>query len=65
MKHSEARQGSSDYDQESDDRLVKAAYEFNRSYASGFVAVEGSVSGEGSSSSAAPQPLPLPQPVQQ
>jgi hypothetical protein len=26
MKHSEARQASSDYDQESDDRLVKAAF---------------------------------------
>ena len=32
MKHSEQRQGSADYDQESDDRLVKAAYEFNLSY---------------------------------
>ena len=29
MKHSEQRQASDDYDQENDDRLVKAAYEFN------------------------------------
>ena len=65
MKHSEARQGSADYDQESDDRLVKAAYDFNLAYASGFAADAGSSSGEGSSSSPAPHPLPPPQPVQQ
>ena len=34
MKHSEQRQGSADYDQESDDRLVKAAYDFNLQFAS-------------------------------
>ena len=50
MKHSEQRQGSADYDQESDDRLVKAAYEFNLTYASGFTAESGSSGGEGSSS---------------
>ena len=29
QKHSEARQASDDYDQQADDRLVKAAYDFN------------------------------------
>ena len=29
QKHSEARQASEDYDQQADDRLVKAAYDFN------------------------------------
>ena len=47
MKHSEQRQGSSDYDQESDDRLVKAAYEFNIQFATGFAADAGGSSGEG------------------
>ena len=56
MKHSEQRQGSADYDQESDDRLVKAAYEFNLTYASGFTAESGSSGGEGSSSAAPPPP---------
>ena len=32
-EHSEARQASSDYDKESDDRLVKAAYDFNLLFA--------------------------------
>eukprot|EP00966_Prymnesium_polylepis_P283060 6540475-Prymnesium_polylepis.1 len=65
MKHSEQRQGSADYDQESDDRLVKAAYEFNLAYASGFTTVDaGGSSGEGGSS-AAPLPLPPPLPEQQ
>eukprot|EP00966_Prymnesium_polylepis_P269178 6218314-Prymnesium_polylepis.1 len=64
MKHSERRQGSADYDQESDDRLVKAAYEFNLTYASGFAAEAGGSSG-GGSSSAAPLPLPPPLPEQQ
>eukprot|EP00966_Prymnesium_polylepis_P023529 541695-Prymnesium_polylepis.1 len=64
MKHSEQRQGSSDYDQESDDRLVKAAYEFNLQFATGFAADAGGSSGEGGSS-AAPLLLPPPQPEQQ
>ena len=49
MKHSEARQASSDYDQESDDRLVAAAYKFNLAFAAGF-----SGSAAGSSSDAPP-----------
>ena len=62
MKHSEARQASSDYDQESDDRLVKAAYEFNLTFAAGFAAAEVApavAGGEGASSSV-PPPLPPP-----
>ena len=74
MKHSEARQASSDYDQESDDRLVKAAYEFNLTFAAGFAAAEVApavAGGEGGSSSVPPPlpppppPLPLPPPPQQ
>ena len=74
MKHSEARQASSDYDQESDDRLVKAAYEFNLTFAAGFAAAEVApavAGGEGGSSSAPPPfpppppPPPLPPPPQQ
>jgi hypothetical protein len=61
MKHSEQRQGSADYDQDSDDRLVKAAYDFNLQFATGFAVAAG---GAGSSS-AAPPPPPLPQPEQQ
>ena len=64
MKHSEARQASSDYDQESDDRLVKAAYEFNLTFAAGFAAAEVApavAGGEGASSSVPPTP-PLPPP---
>eukprot|EP00966_Prymnesium_polylepis_P075446 1750092-Prymnesium_polylepis.1 len=64
MKHSEQRQGSADYDQESDDRLVKAAYEFNLQFATGFAAEAGGSSGEGSSS-AVPLLLPPPQLEQQ
>ena len=33
MKHSEARQGSAEYDKEKDDRLVKASYDFNLTFA--------------------------------
>jgi len=51
MKHSGARQASSDYDQESDDRLVKAAYDFNLRFAAGFAS-----SAAGSSSDAPPPP---------
>ena len=47
MKHSEQRQGSADYDQDSDDRLVKAAYDFNLQFATGFAADAGGSSGEG------------------
>merc|ERR1711938_415982 len=36
QKHSEARQASDDYDQEADDRLVKAAYDFNIEFAATF-----------------------------
>ena len=69
MKHSEQRQASNDYDQESDDRLVKAAFEFNLQYAAGFTfdlagaRVGGlSASGEGSSSNAPPPPPNAPPP---
>ena len=48
MKHSEARQASSSYDQEADDRLVRASYEFNLSFAAQYSAA--ALSGEGSSS---------------
>jgi hypothetical protein len=48
MKHSEARQASSTYDQEADDRLVRASYEFNLSFAAQYSAA--ALSGEGSSS---------------
>jgi len=40
-KHSEARQASDDYDQQADDRLVKAAYDFNIQFASQFSAAYG------------------------
>ena len=63
MKHSERRQGSADYDQESDDRLVKAAYEFNLQFATGFAAEAGGSSGEGSSSAAPPAAPPPAPPV--
>lgn len=36
MKRSVQRQASDDYDQLRDDRLVKAAYEFNLKFAAGF-----------------------------
>ena len=50
MKHSEARQASGAYDQEADDRLVKAAYDFNLSYAAQYRAELPSSNGAGSSS---------------
>jgi hypothetical protein len=59
MKHSEARQASSDYDAESDDRLVKAAFDFNISFASQYVA-DASGAAASSSSAAASAPLPPP-----
>ena len=36
QKHSVARQGGPEYDQEADDRLVKAAYDFNLKFAAQF-----------------------------
>ena len=51
QKHSEARQASDDYDQQADDRLVKAAYDFNIQFASSFT-VESVAIGAGSSSAA-------------
>ena len=53
MKHSEARQASGDYDQEADDRLVKAAFEFNLQFAAQYVADAGT-SGDASGSSGTP-----------
>ena len=38
MKHSEKRQQGSEYDQEADDRLVKAAYTFNLDFCAQFTA---------------------------
>ena len=70
QKHSEARQASDDYDQQADDRLVKAAYDFNIQFASTFTAESGpsTSSGAGSSSDAlppsSPQPPPPPPPPQ-
>ena len=52
QKHSEARQASDDYDQQADDRLVKAAYDFNIQFASTFTAEAIASSGEGRSSAA-------------
>jgi hypothetical protein len=52
MKHSEARQAGGEYDQESDDRLVKAAYDFNLQYAEGFQA--GAVIDAGGAGSSTP-----------
>ena len=49
MKHSEQRQASSDYDQESDDRLVRAAYDFNLQFTANF---EANVGADGGGSSA-------------
>ena len=70
QKHSEARQASDDYDQQADDRLVKAAYDFNIQFASTFTTESVvSASGAGSSSDAplpptvlAPSELPPPPP---
>jgi hypothetical protein len=58
MKHSEQRQASSDYDQEADDRLVKAAYDFNLSFANQFATADSIGSGDAGSSSSAPPPQP-------
>jgi integrase len=58
MKHSEQRQASSDYDQEADDRLVKAAYDFNLSFANQFATASSTGSGAAGSSSSAPPPQP-------
>ena len=49
MKHSEQRQASKDYDQEADDRLVKAAYDFNLSYCANYTAEMPTSGGAGSS----------------
>eukprot|EP00966_Prymnesium_polylepis_P239927 5548020-Prymnesium_polylepis.1 len=64
MKHSEQRQGSADYDQESDDRLVKAAYDFNLQFASSFTAESGGSSSAAPPPPLPPPPLPLPPPAQ-
>ena len=56
QKHSEARQASDDYDQQADDRLVKAAYDFNIQFASSFT-VESAALGAGSSSAAVAEPV--------
>jgi len=60
MKHSEARQASGDYDQEADDRLVKAAYDFNLSFASQFEAEAAPPAGAGSSAAHGAAPAPSP-----
>ena len=57
MKHSEARQASGDYDQAADDRLVKAAYDFNLKYCAKYTmepqgAIRGEASGAAGSSTA-------------
>ena len=64
MKHSEARQASADYDQESDDRLVKAAYDFNLNFAASFHADVPAVGSSAAHASAieAPNP-PSPRPT--
>ena len=53
MKHSEQRQASSDYDQESDDRLVRAAYDFNLQFAANFQANVGADAGGSSADQSA------------
>ena len=64
QKHSEVRQASDDYDQQADDRLVKAAFDFNIEFATQFT-VEPLVDfgGEAGSSSVAHAPAPLPAPL--
>ena len=61
QKHSLDRQGSSDYDQEADDRLVKAAYDFNLNFAAQFapniVPAQAQEGAAGSSSNAPAVPL--------
>ena len=59
MKHSERRQASSDYDQEADDRLVKAAYEFNLAFASQFATAGSADAGGSSSTDLPPSPPPV------
>ncbi len=62
MKHAEQRQAGSEYDKQADDRLVKAAYDFNLSFAASFQAevrtdapaAAGSSAAVAGSSSAAP-----------
>jgi hypothetical protein len=49
QKHSVQRQASADYDQEADDRLVKASYDFNLSFANQYPATLAN-NGAGSSS---------------
>jgi hypothetical protein len=61
MKHSEARQAGAEYDQEADDRLVKAAYDFNLSFASQFeteAAPPAGAAGSSAAHGAAPVPSP-------
>ena len=53
---------SSDYDQEADDRLVKAAYDFNLSFANSPQFAAAPVPGEGGASSSAAAPPPEPRP---
>ena len=65
QKHSEARQAGDDYDQQADDRLVKAAYDFNIQFASTFTAesvVPTGGAGSSSSDNARPADAPLPPP---
>jgi hypothetical protein len=65
MKHSEARQASGDYDQEADDRLVRAAYDFNLAFAANYVAdASGAAAGSSSAAAVDPPPAPPPQPLQ-
>ena len=51
MKHSEQRQAGAEYDQEKDDRLVKASYDFNLQFAAKFTAPSVANNGGGSSGS--------------
>ena len=62
QKHSDARQASDDYDQQADDRLVKAAYDFNIHYASQFSTSSTAASGEGSSSADSTSPVAAAEP---
>ena len=65
MKHSEQRQASGDYDQEADDRLVRAAYDFNLAFAANYVAdASGAAAGSSSAAAVDPPPAPPPQPLQ-
>jgi hypothetical protein len=53
QKHSEARQASEDYDQQADDRLVKAAYDFNLKFIAEFETSAAANAAAGGSSSVA------------